>query len=199
MPTGFVLRSLCLAVALTLQPLSASDAVPCWRYADGDSCTSYPLTDFTIGHALPGAKGLPEREVDFSSSMGWLVVVTDRLHAGPAFFSSAYLDGGWHTQAGLQGRLRFMATPSVHLDITPGLILVDSPYPGGFAGYSVEVGCGWRDWVSIASRIDMVDKGLNDSQTVVQMGMRLGSYPGLGLSAAAAAIGGIGYVWSRMD
>ena len=191
--------SLCLAAALTLQPISVSDAGPCWRYTDGDSCTSYPLTDFTVGRAVPGAKGSPTREVDFSSSLGWLAVATERFHAGPAFFCSAYLDGGWHTQAGLQARLRYMATPSIHLDFTPGLILVDSPYPGGFAGYSLEVACGWGDWVSIASRLDVVAEGPNDKQTVIQIGIRSGSYPGLGLSAAGAVVGGIGYIWSRMD
>lgn len=137
--------------------------------------------------------------MDFSSSIGWLLVVSERVHAGPALLFGLYLDGGWHSQMGVQARLRYLATPSVHVDFTPGLILIDSPYPGGFAGYSAELACGWRDWVGLVARADIVDEGLHDTQTVVQLGIRLGSYPGLALSAAGAAAGGIGYVWSQMD
>jgi hypothetical protein len=194
------LYSLALAlVALAALEPAVCEAGPCWRYTDSDSCSSYPLTDFSVARPLPGAKGSPTREVDFSTSLGWLFVASDRVHAGPALLVSLYLDGGWHSQLGVQGRLRFLATPSIHLDLTPGLILIDSPYPGGFAGYSLEVACGYRDWISLASRLDVVDEGPNDSQTVVQIGFRFGSYPGLALSAAGAAVGGIGYVWSRMD
>lgn len=189
------------AIAITLAALSPAicDARPCWRYFDSASCTSYPATDFTVGRPLPGARGLPTREVDFSTSLGWMFVVGDRLHFGPAFFYSAYLDGGWHTQAGVQTRLRLMATPSLHIDVTPGLILVDSPYPGGFAGYSVELACGYRDWISVASRLDVVDEGAHDKQTVIQLGIRTGSYPGLALAAAGALTGTIGYIRSRID
>lgn len=178
---------------------AVGEAGPGWRYADSDSCTSYPLTDFSIARPLPEAKGSPSREVDFSTSVGWLFVADERVHVGPALHIGLYRDGGWHSQLGLQGRLRYLATPSVHLDLTPGLILTDSPYPSGFAGYSLEVACGYRDWVSLASRLDVVDEGLYDSQTVVHIGIRFGSYPGLALSAAGAAAGGIGYLRSRMD
>jgi hypothetical protein len=192
--------SLCaLAVALVALGPAVCTAGPGWRYADSDSCTSYPLTDFSIARPVPGAKGSPTREVDFSTSVGWLFVADERVHVGPALLVSLYLNGGWHSQVGLQGRLRYLATPSVHLDFTPALILIDSPYPGGFAGYSLEVACGWRDWISLTSRLDVVDDGLHDSETVVQIGIRFGSYPGLALSAAGAAAGGIGYLWSRMD
>jgi hypothetical protein len=188
-----------LALTLAVLPLAVCDASPRWRYTDNDSCTSYPLTDFTIGRPLPGAQGSPTREVDFASSLGWLFVIDKRLHIGPALFLSAYLDGGWHDQAGVQVRLRFPATPSLHIDLTPGLILVDSPYPGGFAGYSMELACGYRDWISIASRLDVVDEGPHDKQTVVQLGIRMGSYPGLGLTAVGAIVGSIGYIMSRID
>lgn len=199
---GCFLKAIAVALVLVLPPLAASEAGSCWRYfedPDDDSCTSYPLTDFSVGRPLPGAEGSPEREIDFSSSVGWLFVATERVHAGPGLLFGLYLNGGWHTQMGVQGRLRFLATPSVHIDLTPGLILMDSPYPGGFAGYSVEVACGWRDWISLVSRVDVVDEGLHDSQTVVHLGIRFGSYPGLALSAAGAAAGGIGYLWSQMD
>lgn len=192
-------RIFALAVLLALLAPALSAANPCWRYAQSASCTSYPLTDFALSRPLPGAKGSPAREADLSTSLGWLFRVSKRFHAGPALLFSAYLDGGWHAQVGLQSRIRLFATPAVHFDFAPGLILYDSPYPSGFAGYSAEISCGYRDWVSLISRLDVVDEGLHDRQTVIQLGIRVGSYPGLALTAAGALVGGLGYIWSQMD
>jgi hypothetical protein len=63
----------------------------------------------------------------------------------------------------------------------------------------MELACGYRDWISLVSRLDVVDKGEDDSQGVLQLGIRVGSYPGLGLTAAGALAGSVAYLRNQMD
>ncbi len=188
---------LCLIAMIS----NASDvnAQPCFRYNQKDFCASYPITDFIVSVPFAGASGAPARHLDLATNVGWLFNVHEKTAVGPAFFFSAYLNGGWHSQAGAQGRVRHWINPSVHLDISPGVIIQDSPYPDGFAGYMGEISIGYHDWISLAARLDRVKVYPRGHDTIVQLGVKLGSYIGMGLTGVGAVAGGIGYILSHMD
>lgn len=191
------------AAVILLIALSANasnlNAQPCLRYNQKDSCSSYPLTDFIVSAPLPGANGGPARHLDLATNVGWLFQVHEKNALGPAFFFSAYLNGGWHSQVGAQGRVRHWINPNVHVDISPGLIIYDSPYPDGFAGYIAEVGVGYRDWISLAARLDRVKVYPSGYDTIFQIGVKFGSYIGMGLTGVGAVAGGIAYFLSSID
>ncbi|NUO83982.1 hypothetical protein HUU05_28235 [candidate division KSB1 bacterium] len=187
-----------LAILIFMQFTSAVAQV-CWRYEHDAACTSYPITDFTLTTPFPGAAGLPERHVDFATNLGWLFETNERVALGPAFFFSAYLNGGWHSQWGLHGRGRFYLTEKWQLQISPGVIVRDSPYPDGFAGYSVAVDVMHKDWVGFTARLDVVKSYPEGHDTVFLFGLKAGSYIGMGMSGAGAVVGGIAYIVSQID
>lgn len=178
---------------------ASGNAQPCLRYNQKDSCSSYPVTDFIVSAPLPGANGGPARHLDLATNVGWLFNVHEKTALGPAFFFSAYLNGGWNSQLGAQGRVRYWINPNVHLDISPGVIIHDNPYPDGFAGYMGEVSIGYRDWISIAARLDRVKVYPHGRDTIFQIGVKFGSYIGMGLTGMGAVAGGVGYILSRID
>lgn len=178
---------------------SSGIAQPCFRYNQKDICTSYPITDFIVSAPLAGANGAPARHLDLATNVGWLFNVHEKTAIGPAFFFSAYLNGGWNSQVGAQGRVRYWINPNVHLDISPGVIIHDNPYPDGFAGYMGEISIGYRDWIGIAARLDRVKVYPRGRDTIFQVGVKLGSYIGMGFTGVGAVAGGIAYVLSRID
>jgi hypothetical protein len=186
-------------LAATLANFSLSHAQVCFRYDQKDSCSSYPITDFMISTPFPGVAGKPERHLDLATNLGWLFVLHERMAIGPSFFFSAFLNGGWHSQLGLHTRVRMHWAKNFHADISPGVILHDSPYPDGFAGYSTEIAAGYRDWVSLVTRLDVVKSYPRGHDTVFNVGLKFGSYTGLGLTGLGAIAGGIGYVLSQID
>ncbi|MCG3153526.1 MAG: hypothetical protein DKINENOH_00116 [bacterium] len=188
-----------LGLTLLVVAAASSFAQPCFRYDQKNSCSSYPLSDFVASVPLPGANGAPARHVDLGTSLGWLFTLNEKTAVGPAFFFSAYLNGGWHSQLGAQGRVRYWLNPNLHVDFSPGAILRDSPYPRGFAGYTAEISAGYRDWVSLAARVDRVRVYPDDHDTVLQVGIKLGSYAGMGLTAVGTVAGGIAYLLSQID
>lgn len=178
---------------------SSGNAQPCFRYNQKDFCTSYPITDFIVSVPFAGASGAPARHLDLATNVSWLFNVHEKTAIGPAFFFSAYLNGGWHSQLGAQSRVRYWTNPNVHVDLSPGVIIYDSPYPSGFAGYIAEAAIGYRDWISLAARLDRVKVYPGGRDTIFQVGVKLGSYIGMGLTGVGAVSGGIGYVLSRID
>ncbi|MDZ7290042.1 MAG: hypothetical protein ONB44_13650 [candidate division KSB1 bacterium] len=184
---------------VTLANFSVSHAQLCFRYDQTDSCSSYPITDVMISTPFPGAAGKPERHVDLATNLGWLFVLRQRVAVGPSLFFSAYLNGGWHSQVGLHGRVRVHCTKNFRADISPGMILHDSPYPEGFAGYSTEMAAIYRDWVGVVARLDVVKSYPRGHDPVFQVGLKFGSYAGLGLTGLGAIAGGISYILNQMD
>lgn len=175
-------------------------AEACIRYDRSGTCTSYPITDFFIG--LPVSESIDNsinRNLDMATSLGWMFVLNERYDLGPSLFFSAYRNGGWHSQFGVRANLRYHLDEEFHLDFSPGIILADSPYPDEFAGYTVEFSVGWKDWVGLATRLDVVDTFQSGHDHVLQMSLRFGSYAGMGLTSAGVIGGGLAYMASRMD
>lgn len=185
---------------LLLFIISIVSGEPCIRYDHSSSCTSYPITDFYIGLPVSQRDSIIVREWDMTTSLGWMFVLNESYDLGPSLFFSAYRSSdGWHSQLGIRANLRHHLDDDFHLDLSPGLILTDSPFPDGFAGYTVEFSAGWKDWVGIAARLDFVDTFDSDHDQVLQIALRFGSYAGMGLTSAGIISGGIAYMKSRMD
>lgn len=161
-----------------------------------EPCRVYPITDFSVSTALVDTH--LDRPLDLATQLGFLVNAGDQLALGPALFVGAYRDGGWHSQIGVNARLRAYLPSGFHLDLSPGLILADSPGPDGFSGYGGELALGFRDWIALATRAE-VTRRFDGPSVAWLLGLRAGSYAGLALSVAGLIGGGVGYVRSRMD
>ena len=172
----------------------------CIRYDDSSNCTSYPITDFYIGLPVSQPDSTITRELDLTTSLGWMFVLNDRFDLGPSILFSGYNSSdGWHSLFGIRGNLRYHIDRDFHLDLSPGLILTDSPFPDGFTGYTVEFSVGWKDWVGVATRLDFVENIESDHDQVLQIALRFGSYGGMGLTSVGIVGGGIAYMVNRMD
>ncbi len=172
----------------------------CIRYDDNSNCTSYPITDFYFGLPVSQPDSMITRDFDMTTSLGWMFVLNDSYDLGPSLLFSAYKSSdGWHSQFGVRGNLRYHIDSDFHLDLSPGLILTDSPFPDGFTGYTVEFSVGWKDWVGIATRLDFVDTFESDHDQVLQIALRFGSYGGMGLTSVGIIGGGIAYMVNQMD
>ncbi len=190
----------CMCFIASLLVVSIVSAEACVRYDHNGTCTSYPITDFYFGMPVSQpSDNIITRDFDMTTSLGWMFVLNERFDLGPSLFFSAYRDGGWHNQIGVRANLRYHLDNDFHLDLSPGLILTDSPFPDEFAGYTVEFSVGWKDWVGISTRLDIVDAFQSDHDQVLQIALRFGSYAGMGLTSAGIVGGGIAYMSSRMD
>ena len=185
-------------LAVSLLTSSTITAEVCMRYDQSSTCTSYPITDFYFSLPVSQSDSIIVRDLDLTTSLGWMFVLDERIDLGPSLFFSAYRNGGWHSQLGIRANLRYHLSDEFNLDLSPGLILTDSPYQEGFPGYTVELSVGWKAWVSLAARMDIVDTFSGQDQ-VLHIGLRFGSYGGMGLSSAGIIGGGIAYQISRMN
>ena len=77
---------------------------------------------------------------------------------------------------GLKGRYRRWLTPDVPLDIAPGVLIYQADQDleivprTGFTGH---VGLSWRDWIGGFVQGELLRAGSD-----IQLGIRLGSWPG---------------------
>ncbi|MCK5133096.1 MAG: hypothetical protein KAR40_13195 [Candidatus Sabulitectum sp.] len=175
-------------------------ADPCIRFDPTENCTSYPITDFCFG--LPAGQSgdnMIIRDMDLATSLGWMFVMNESIDLDPSLFFSSYRNGGWHSQIGIRANLRYNLNNAFNLNLSPGVIISDSPFPDGFAGYTTELSVGWKDWVGLSARLDIVDTFQSNRNMILHPGLRFGSYAGLGLTAAGAICGGVAYMENQMD
>lgn len=162
--------------------------------------TSYPITDFYFGlPVFQSSDNAIIRDLDLATSLGWMFVLDDRIDLGPSLFFSSYKNGGWHSQIGARANFRYNLNDSFNLNLSPGLIFSDSPFPDGFAGYTAELSLGWKRWAGLSIRLDSVDTFQSDHDQILHIGLQFGSYAGMGLSALGAISGGIAYWADQMD
>ena len=187
-----------MSVLMVLFIVSNVSGEVCIRYDHSSTCSSYPITDFYIGLPVSQSEGSIIRELDMTTSHGLIKALDERIDLGSSLFFSAYRNGGWHSQLGISANLRYHLNDEFNLDLSPGLILTDSPYQEGFPGYTAELSVSWKDWVGLAARMDIVDTYSGQDQ-VLHVGLRFGSYGGMGLTSVGIVGGGIAYMVNRMD
>ncbi len=180
--------------------ISIITAEVCMRYDQSGTCTSYPITDFSFNLPVAQTDSTIKRDLDMTADLGWMFVLDGSFDLGPSLFFSAYSSSdGWHSQLGTRANLRYHLNDEFNLDISPGLILTDSPFPNGFAGYTIGLYFGWKDWVGLTTRLDFVDTLHSGHDQVLHIGLCFGSYGGMGLTSAGIIGGGIAYMSSRMN
>ena len=185
----------CIVLLLIISIVSGE---ACVRYDHSSTCTSYPITDFYFGLPVSQPDNIISREGDMTTNLGWMFVLNESYDLGPSLFFSAYRNSdGWHSQLGVRANLRYYLDNEFHLELSPGLILTDSPFPDGFAGYSAELSVSWKDWVGLATRMDFVDTFESGHDQVLYISLRFGSYAGMGLTSAGIIGGGLAYMESR--
>lgn len=164
----------------------------------GEASRSFLVTDFTIALPLELSDVIDEH-VDLSAEPGWLFPVRDGFHMGPGAFYGAWLNGGWHSRWGLALRTRTTFPNGMQLDASPGLIIGDSPFPGGFAGVTAGISLLVKDWIGLSARLDVTRTHGPGSRTVMCLGLRLGATPGMVAAGIAAVGGAAAYIDSQMD
>jgi len=159
---------------------------------------SFPVSHFTINAPLGPSEEI-HRTIDLQSDFAWLFPVKDDLLAGPGVFVGAWRNGGWHSRWGLEATGNLYLSGSSHLSVSPGIIVSDSPFPDGFAGFTLGVGLGINDWAGLSSRLDLTRSPQSSYEPEFHLGLRLGSIPGLAATTIAGAAGAIAWLESEMD
>ena len=87
----------------------------------------------------------------------------------------------------------------ISFDLSSGLIVWDSPYPTGFAGFTVGASLVFDGWIGLCARTDFTESYDEGTDTVFRLGLGLGQLPGLYTTAAAGGAGAVAYMLSRID
>jgi len=167
-------------------------------FGPGEGRSSFAVADFTLGYPVGPSDG-PERKLDVSSELGWLFTLDEGLYLGPVFHFGSWLNGGWHSRWGLGVHTRIDLSSRLSLNLTPGLILGDSPFPDGFAGYTAGASVMQDGWVGLSADVDVTRNFNNDYDTVLRLGIDFGSIPGLCMTAAAGTAGAVASWLNSMD
>ncbi len=189
-------RFTALAVALLMLLVAAGGtALP---YSPSRGHGGFLVTDFIASYPFGPSNG-PERELDLSTELGVLFPLQEGIYAGPAINFGSWLNGGWHSRWGISARGRMDLGSRISLDVSPGLILGDSPCPDGFAGFTAGASVVLDGWVGVCARMDF-SKGFPDgTDTVFRLGLGIGELPGLFTTAAAGGAGAIAWWLNSMD
>lgn len=156
------------------------------------------VTDFLAAYPFGPSDGI-ERELDLSTELGMIFPLQNNLYLGPAFNFGSWLNGGWHSRWGLSARGRILLDRRYSMDLSSGVILGDSPYPDGFAGFTAGASLVLDGWLGISARIDFTEAYPDGTDTVFKLGLGLGELPGLFTTAAAGGAGAVAWWLNQMD
>ena len=156
------------------------------------------VTDFLAGIPVDLDSDL-NGKLDISTELGILFPLGSGRRLGPELAFGCWLDGGWHSRLGLAARYRTGISDRLDLDLVPGLLVYDSPYPDGFAGFSAGVSVVMDSWIGLHLRLDSTESFPEGSNTVLRVCLGLGEEPGLYATGAAAAAGAVAWQLSEMD
>lgn len=156
------------------------------------------VTDFAAGVPIELDSDI-DGKLDLSTELGVLFPLGPAGKLGPVMTFGCWLDGGWHSRFGISARYRRAVSGRLDLDLVPGLILFDSPFPDGFAGFTAGASLVMDSWIGLHIRFDAVESFSGGTDTVLRFCLGLGGEPGLYATGAAAAVGAVAWQLSRMD
>jgi hypothetical protein len=87
----------------------------------------------------------------------------------------------------MKARLRRWLTPTVALDLAPGIIILQTDYDlemKARLGLTAHAGLSVRDWFGVFAQAEYVKRG-----AVLHFGMRLGAWPGVVTAVALPILG----------
>jgi hypothetical protein len=193
------MSSRCSCVLLALPAVLIASGLGDLPYGPAPGRDFVLVTDFIAGFPVD-ISSERDGKLDLSTELGLLFRLDEGHHLGPAVSFGCWLDGGWHSRWGVSARYRMELSERLCLDAAPGLILSDSPYPDGFAGFSLGASLVLDSWIGLTARLDATEAAFPErTETVLRLGLGIGGEPGLYTSAAASVAGLIAWRVSEME
>ncbi len=157
------------------------------------TCSSFFITEAGIGFRLnPDTNPNPSARL-LTGELGWMRNQNRRL----AWGATAFLAFGDQADGlGIRPRFRLWLDRTVSLDLAPGLVRHIGSGGGdwGFAGYGA---VSFGDWLALGVQTVAVRSPSTNRRGMAWYGgARLGSYPGVILSAVAALVVGLAFAIS---
>jgi hypothetical protein len=189
-------------LALLLLPGASWAGELSWRGHPKAECSSFMITEsgfvFGIGGSTPNPYSLFEApKIMPQVELGAMANVAPREAVGGAGFCEATLDG---VRAGLRFRYRRWLSPTVGLDIEPGVALLGD-HGGGelFPSFSGRMSVSVRDIAGLDLGLEQFRPDPGPSQTVVYFGLHFGAQPGAILMPIVGLVGGFYAAMSGID
>jgi len=161
----------------------------CWRGKPSPECRFFIVTEF--GGVLPlndQSAGAQIQRLNWE--LGGLLNFNQRNAAGAALYFS--LSKNSELYGGGKLRYRFWLNRSFSLDCGAGLMWRLNYIESG-TNYTGHIGINYRDIVSLIVQIDVLE------DTITSLGIKTGSWIGAASGTAAAVVGTVLYILSRID
>lgn len=131
-----------------------------------------------------------ERHWDASTNLGIMFDLNEKIGVGGHFFGGFYMNGGGHTQHGVRLRGSYYFKNDFQVNFSPGLIIADSSFPDGFAGYSFEANFSWNDHLAVTVRYDdLVPDRFVQKEKYLNIGIQTDGKKGLAIAVAGLLTG----------
>jgi len=167
------------------------------KYDEKENCRTHFITEFGIGYRISLTDIKVRNYIDFSTNLGIMHDLNNRIGIGVHGFIGIYT--GWHSQYGIRPRIAYYINDEHQINFSPGFLLYDSPYPDGFAGYSIETNLKWKDHFAITTRFDILaDDPLNGNERILIVGLQTDGEKGAIFILVAAIVSGVGVILSRL-
>jgi len=188
-----------LTVVVACVAVVGAGAAPdvCVRRWSDRECWSYPITEFVFAPALVENDGI-DHVVTADWTLGWMFDLSDRFGLAPTLLIGIDARGGgfhWGTLL----RMRVYLPHDFHSDLAPGVMVANESWSEEVGGVMLEFGFGWRDWISLYTRVETRRYGYPPTNWLTSwyLGARTGSYTGAAIGGAVLLAVGIGFVASR--
>jgi hypothetical protein len=177
-------------------------AAACFAGGPLPQCKTFWITEVGYYHRAIGGGAIqdfpsgvfrrPDLDDHFKWELGRMSNRSQRSAVGGALFFGG---GGSNWRFGVDGRYRRWLGGRSSLDLSAGPlgVVTRSPYSQpSTRGYGISggVALGWNDWAALTVNADAV-RGRGRNAGAVYGGVRLGSYPAMGATAAIAAYVGL--------
>ena len=161
----------------------------CWRGKPAPECRIFFITEF--GGVLPISGNNAGAQIQrLNWELGGLLNFNKRNAAGAAFYFS--LSKNSELYGGGKLRYRFWLNRSFSLDFGAGLMWRLNYIKSG-TNYTGHLGLNYRDIVSFIVQIDVLE------DTITSLGIKTGSWIGTAAGTAAAVVGTVLYILSRIE
>jgi hypothetical protein len=206
MPRPFVrvaVAVVCILQLVAMSTVAKAQAPPesesvCFVGKPMPRCKTFWLTEFGYYHRALGTGFIQDFETasfdrpDLDNHYAWDIGFMSNRSPLTAIGGTVHLGAdGSGVRIGLKGRHRRWIAGNGVMDVSAGVLRagIRAPYPElNEAAYGVtgDVALGWRDWAALTVRADVL-RGDGRTVSALYGGVRLGSYPAIVGTVAAAA------------
>lgn len=202
-PVRAALHAVCLLQLIAVPAAAKAQSPPepasnCFVGRPMPKCKTFWLTEFAYHRRAIGTGFVEDFETasferpDLDDHYSWDIGVMWNRGPRTALGGTLHLGGGGsEVRIGLKGRHRRWIAGKGVMDVSAGVLraTVRAPHPTLSApGYGLtgDIALGWRDWAALTARADVL-RGDGRTVSALYGGIRLGSYPAIVGTVAAAA------------